>query len=52
MMINLSPSNEKLKSRVVRITSEILGCDEEEAIARLKSSEWNIRRAITDVSEG
>jgi N-acetylmuramic acid 6-phosphate etherase len=52
MMINLSPSNEKLKSRVVRITSEILECDEEEAIARLKSSEWNIRRAITDVSEG
>lgn len=52
MMINLSPSNEKLKSRVVRITSEILGCDEEEAITRLKSSEWNIRRAITDVSEG
>ena len=47
MMINLAPSNEKLKRRVIRITGEILGCTEEEAIARLEANEWNIRRAVT-----
>ena len=47
MMINLSPSNEKLKKRVVRIVREIISCDEAEAITRLEGSEWNIRKAVT-----
>ena len=47
MMINLSPSNEKLKRRVIRIVQEILSCDDTEAIARLEKNEWNIRKAIT-----
>ncbi len=46
MMINLSPSNEKLKRRVVRIVSEILSCDDETAIGRLDSNGWEIRKAI------
>ena len=46
MMINLAPSNDKLKGRVVRIVSEILMCDEREAIARLEANGWNIRRAV------
>ena len=32
LMINLKPSNEKLRGRVVRITAAILDCTEEEAI--------------------
>ena len=47
MMINLSPSNEKLKKRVIRIVTEILSCNEAEAIARLEANEWNIRKAVT-----
>ena len=47
MMINLRPSNIKLKARVVRITKEILGCSEEEAVAALEANEWNIRRAVS-----
>ena len=47
MMINLSPSNEKLKKRVIRIVTEILSCEEEEAISRLEKNEWNIRKAVT-----
>jgi N-acetylmuramic acid 6-phosphate etherase len=46
MMINLAPSNEKLKKRVVRITREIIGCSEDKAIEYLNKSEWSIRRAI------
>ena len=46
MMINLAPSNEKLKRRVVRIVCEILACDEERAIALLDENGWVIRRAV------
>lgn len=46
MMINLSPSNEKLEKRVIRIVTEILSCDEEEAIKRLSENDWNIRKAV------
>ena len=51
MMINLAPSNEKLKLRVIRITREILGCDEDEAISRLEANDWNIRRAVTSAGK-
>ena len=47
MMINLSPSNEKLKKRVIRIVTEILSCDDTEALIRLEKNEWNIRKAVT-----
>ena len=46
MMINLSPSNEKLKKRVIRIVTEIIGCSEDEAVARLEQNGWSIRRAV------
>ena len=46
MMINLRPSNIKLRGRVIRITREILGCDEEEAVRRLDAVDWNIRAAV------
>ena len=46
MMINLAPSNEKLRLRVIRITREILGCDDAEAIRHLEANGWRIRAAI------
>ena len=51
MMINLSPSNEKLKRRVINIVSEILSCEEDEAVRRLEASDWNIRRAVDKGAE-
>ena len=48
MMINLAPSNEKLRKRVIRIVCDIVGCDEDEAIRRLEKNEWVIRRAVED----
>ena len=48
MMINLAPSNEKLRRRVIRIVTEILSCTEEDAIARLEKNDWNIRKAVTE----
>ena len=46
LMINLKPSNIKLKARVVRITAAILDCSEEEATALLEKNDWNIRKTV------
>ena len=46
LMINLKPSNSKLKGRVVRITAAILDCSEEEATALLERNDWNIRKTV------
>ena len=47
MMINLSPTNEKLKARCIRIVSEILHCSLLEAEKRLEENGWNIRSAVS-----
>jgi N-acetylmuramic acid 6-phosphate etherase len=47
MMINLSPSNEKLKKRVVRIVGEILSCNEDSAYKLLEENGWSIKSAIS-----
>ena len=46
LMINLRPTNVKLKERVIRIVSEIKQCDRETAIALLEQNEWNIRKSV------
>ena len=46
MMINLRPTNEKLKNRMIRIVTEIIGVNEEEAEKLLEKSDWNIRTAV------
>lgn len=46
LMINLRPTNEKLRHRVISIVCDITGCDEAEAVARLDRSEWSIREAV------
>ena len=46
LMINLKPSNEKLRGRVIRITAAILDCGEEEAEQRLERCGWDIRAAV------
>lgn len=49
MMINLKPSNIKLRGRVVRITNAILECDEDAATAALEANGWSIRDAVRAV---
>ena len=46
LMINLRPTNEKLRKRVISIVCEIKQTDEQSAIALLDSNGWNIRRAV------
>lgn len=46
MMINLRPTNKKLKRRMIGIVTEILGCTDEEAESLLEENEWSIRKAV------
>jgi N-acetylmuramic acid 6-phosphate etherase len=46
MMINLRPSNQKLRARMIRIVCEIKGCDAETAEQLLNDHDWSIRRAV------
>ena len=46
LMINLKPSNVKLRRRVISIVREILECGEDEAVKLLAANDWNIRKAV------
>ncbi|MBQ8685721.1 MAG: N-acetylmuramic acid 6-phosphate etherase [Clostridia bacterium] len=48
LMINLKPSNIKLKKRMIGIVRDIIGCNEEKAERLLAEHEWNIRKAVDD----
>ena len=46
LMINLRPTNIKLRARMIRIVCDILGTDGKDAEARLEAAGWNIREAV------
>lgn len=46
LMINLKPTNKKLKARMIGIVTEILKCDSQEAEQKLEANNWNIKAAI------
>lgn len=48
MMINLKPTNKKLRKRMIGIVTEILHCTEERAESLLENSGWNIRLAVQE----
>ena len=46
LMINLKPSNEKLKKRMISIVRDITGVDDEAALKLLENNDFVIRKAI------
>ena len=46
MMVNLKPTNIKLKARMVGIVKDILNCSESEAVKRLDENNWSIPAII------
>lgn len=48
MMINLKPTNIKLRDRMIRIVCEITGCDYEKSEQLLENNDWVIKKAIKD----
>ena len=51
LMINLRPTNKKLRGRMIGIVSDILGTDREKSEQLLEKNNFNIRKAI-DAYEG
>ena len=47
LMVNLRPSNDKLRERMVRIVEEICKAGPDDARQLLERSGWSIRRAVT-----
>lgn len=46
MMVNIKPSNDKLRNRMLNIVMELTGWDEAQAKAQLEQQDWNIRRTV------
>jgi len=46
MMINLRPSNQKLRQRMIGIVTEILHCSRDEAEQKLDAHGWDIRTCV------
>lgn len=46
LMINLSPTNEKLRRRVISIVKDICEVDEAKAVELLETNGWNIRASV------
>ena len=46
LMVNLKPSNIKLRKRMIGIVVDILGCDEQKAESLLDENEWNIKKTV------
>ena len=46
LMINVKPTNIKLKKRVISIVCEILKCDEDKAVRLLEQHDWSILEVV------
>jgi N-acetylmuramic acid 6-phosphate etherase len=46
LMVDLMPTNAKLRSRAIRIVRDELGVDEDDARKKLEANDWSVRRAI------
>src|SRR2546430_7508129 len=43
LMIDLQPTNKKLRERAIGLVSQLARCDRESARARLERADWNLR---------
>ncbi len=48
LMINLKPTNIKLRRRVISIVCELCACSEERAVELLEKNNWSIRDAVEE----
>src|SRR5213592_397442 len=46
LMIDLQPTNKKLRERSVGLVSQLARCDRESARSRLERADWNLREAL------
>jgi N-acetylmuramic acid 6-phosphate etherase len=46
LMVDVKPTNEKLRARACRIVARLKGCSETAARERLRRSHWNVKKAL------
>ena len=46
LMIDLDPSNTKLRGRAIRIVQQLTNAGEQKACKALEKNKWNIKQAI------
>ena len=46
LMVDVKPTNEKLRARACRIVAALKHCSKEEALKRLLRSHWNVKKAL------
>ncbi len=51
LMVDVNPSNTKLRLRAVRIVRELSGADEQSARGALRQTGWNVRAALRQLSQ-
>jgi N-acetylmuramic acid 6-phosphate (MurNAc-6-P) etherase len=52
LMVDLNPSNVKLRDRAVRIVKELCGVGDGEASRALERAGWKVQRACADLGRG
>ena len=48
LMIDLQPTNKKLRERAIGLVAQLAGCDRERARSRLARADWNLRAALQE----
>jgi len=51
LMIDLQPTNKKLRERAIGLVAQLTGCDRESAHARLARADWNLRAALQEPAD-
>lgn len=51
LMVDVNPSNVKLRDRALRILSELTGCTRDEAKAALIQSGWSVQKAYNSLTK-
>ncbi len=48
LMIDLQPTNKKLRERAIGLVSQLAGCSRDSARSRLERADWNLREALKE----
>ena len=52
LMIDLQPTNKKLRDRALRLVTQLTGCDRPTARSLLERADWNVRAALGEKEGG
>ena len=51
LMVDLDPSNTKLRDRAIRIVQQLTNADEQRIRKALEKNKWNVKKAINHLSK-